>query len=361
MHLDFCTLFFSNYLDKALVLYDSLADNCDSFFLYALTMDDKGYETLKDLNLDKLIPISFEEFADSDITLLKANRGIAELCWTCTPKLIKYVMRKYNTKICTYLDADLCFYSDPSILIKEMQIAGASAQLIKHNFPKYRRRKSERNAGAICVEFNPFTNDENGRALLDEWEKACVADCRYKDTDKLLGDQVYVQDWPEKHPFVTVSCNQGAGVAPWNNVKFRFKKTGDGKRIVIDKETGTDYEIVFYHFQNIRFIDSSHVECCVINKESKAEVEELYIDYLYKIIEKKKMLRDAYGINYMLKIHPAAVGEEKQRGLRNLLKRNAFLDGRFSFGFAFHNLGDYCSERIASRNLEKLIIQIKTE
>lgn len=361
MHLDFCTLFFSNYLDKALVLYDSLAENCDSFTLYALAMDDRGFEVLKDLKLDSLVPISFDRFADSDIKSLVGNRGNAELCWTCTPKLIKYVMDKYCANICTYLDADLCFYSNPSILIEEMLAAGASVQLVRHNFPKYKRKKSERNAGAICIEFNPFYNDDKGRTLLDEWEKACVADCRYKDTDKLLGDQIYVQDWPKKYSCVNVSHNQGAGVAPWNNYKFRFKKGADGRWIVTDRETQTDYEIVFYHFQNIKFVDSAHVICCLIDKENKDEVKTLYLEYLKKILEKKKMLRDIYGINHIIKYHPAVTNTEKKRGLINFIKRNAFIEGKLSLYFAFSNVWNYCLERIVGHNMEELIVHINAE
>ena len=49
--LTFCTLFDSNYLDKGLVLYESMANVMENFKLYILAMDEKCEDILKDMNL----------------------------------------------------------------------------------------------------------------------------------------------------------------------------------------------------------------------------------------------------------------------------------------------------------------------
>ena len=60
--LTFCTLFDSNYLDKGLVLYDSMKKVMEEFCLYILAMDERCYEILNDMKLKNVCLISLEEF-----------------------------------------------------------------------------------------------------------------------------------------------------------------------------------------------------------------------------------------------------------------------------------------------------------
>ena len=53
----FCTLFDSNYLDKGLVLYDSMCKHMSQFKLYVFACDKKCYEILKVEKSNNLIPI----------------------------------------------------------------------------------------------------------------------------------------------------------------------------------------------------------------------------------------------------------------------------------------------------------------
>ena len=77
-----CTLYNSLYLDKGLVLYDSLCECAKDFKLYVLCMDDKCYEVLADLHQEHTIPIRLSDFENGDEKLLKAkeNRSFGEYC-----------------------------------------------------------------------------------------------------------------------------------------------------------------------------------------------------------------------------------------------------------------------------------------
>ena len=66
----FCTLFDSYYLDKGLVMFESLKNITDDFKLYVIAFDDKCYDILKDYNDEKLIPISLKEFEKDRTTAL---------------------------------------------------------------------------------------------------------------------------------------------------------------------------------------------------------------------------------------------------------------------------------------------------
>ena len=62
-----CTLYNSLYLDKGLVLYDSLKECCADFILYVLCMDEKCYDVLSEINADDMIPIKLDDFEDEEL------------------------------------------------------------------------------------------------------------------------------------------------------------------------------------------------------------------------------------------------------------------------------------------------------
>ncbi|MCH5342487.1 MAG: hypothetical protein J1E64_00500 [Acetatifactor sp.] len=305
MVLNLCTLFDSNYLDKGLVLYKSLEKCCENFMLFILPMDDKCREVLDDLGYRYVEILDYSDFEDDDLKKVKRERSRAEFCWTCTAKLIKYVFDKYDKKICTYIDADLYFYEDPQILIEEMLQDNASVQIVEHNFRRFTRKASEQAAGRFCVEFNTFLNNAEGRNVLEQWEKDCVRDCSYNKNEGVMGDQKYLHSWPEKYTCINICKNQGAGVAPWNVNKFRYEMQEHNSYRITDIESKKKYQMVFYHFQNIRFIEADKVVCCDVDRRIKKEVTSIYMDYLCKIKEEKTFLYNQYGIESLIKVHPA--------------------------------------------------------
>ena len=54
---NFCTLFDSNYLSRALVMYHSLEKTGENFKLYAVCFDDLSYQILIKLNLSNVVAI----------------------------------------------------------------------------------------------------------------------------------------------------------------------------------------------------------------------------------------------------------------------------------------------------------------
>src|ERR1035437_8426146 len=117
---NFCTLFDSNYFTRGVALYYSLEKNCPDFHLFIFAFDPRTYDLLKGMALNKATIISLKEFEDDDLLRIKLSRSIAEYCWTCTSSTILYVLEKSNVESCTYLDADLFFYSSPKPIFEEM-------------------------------------------------------------------------------------------------------------------------------------------------------------------------------------------------------------------------------------------------
>ncbi len=131
----YCTLFDKNYLDKGLVMMESLISVDSNTKMYVLCMDDTVLDCLNKYNDSHIYPISFSKFADEELLELKKTRGRGEFCWTCTARVIRYVLEVYKEPICTYVDADLYFYSNPQVLLEEMKENNCTVQVIPHQFP----------------------------------------------------------------------------------------------------------------------------------------------------------------------------------------------------------------------------------
>lgn len=315
----FCTLFDSHYLDKGLVLHKSLEESCKEYELYILPMDEKCGEILKDLKIAHTTLIDYDDFEDEDLKRIKPERSRAEFCWSCTAKLIAYVLRVFEEQICTYIDADMYFYSDPSIVVEEMLKEEKSVQVIRHNFRYLEARFREKRYGKFCVEFNTFLNNEDAWEVLTQWIKDCMNDCSFSDNKKVFGDQKYLTKWPKKYKCVNIVRNQGAGVAPWNINKFIYRLT-DEKKVVFDRMSHKKYPLVFFHFHNLRFMNETQICCCDVNKKQYESVRRLYMDYIEAILEKKKILEEKYGLFYLIKEHPAEINSNRDSSW-NKLKR----------------------------------------
>lgn len=319
--LTFCTLFDSNYLDKGLVLYDSMNAVMKDFQLYILAMDDKCFTILKKIDLPHVTAISLDEFEDEELCRIRSERSRAEYCWTCTASLIDYIFETYQEAYCTYIDSDLYFFKNPQVLLEEMEDAGCSVQIVEHGFGKgWLAEEKIKGAGRYCVEFNTFKNDPYGREILSTWKSQCRSHCSMAPGE--MGDQKYLSDWAEKYKKVHVLQHLGAGVAPWNVFRFRqTKKAG----YLMDKKTKETFEMIFYHFHHLEYIDETTVNLNVFKKELGAEktlVYDIYRIYLAKMEEVKAMLAKEYGIRPLLKKHPGLVDRSMQDKLEELKRMN---------------------------------------
>lgn len=288
--INFCTLFDRNYLDRGIVLYESLARCTEEFCLYILCLDEITYTILKRLNLKNTVIISEEEILDSELQKIKQKRTRSEYCWTCTPVIIQYILKSYQVQQCTYVDADMMFYNNPQCLLDELYQAGASVGIIGHRFPNnIAKRKRERYYGKYCVEFNTFINNELGNTILSEWKENCITKCTMQIGESGYGDQKYLEEWPLKYTGVYEYINPGAGMAPWNICNYRLQE--NGAKLCVKYKNKVCMPI-FYHFQSLLFM-RDRVFIGVYNElgiKDKKLIERIYGDYIFNLLETRKML-----------------------------------------------------------------------
>ncbi len=240
---NFCTLFDSNYLSRALVMYHSLEATGEKFTLYAVCFDDLAYQILEQLELTNLIIIPLNDFESPRLLLVKGQRTVGEYCWTCTSHVIRYVLDTYKLTEVTYLDADLYFYARPSLLLSEFEKSGASVLITEHRYtPRYDQTAA---SGVYCVQFMTFKADRRGMEVLQWWQDRCLEWCYARVEDGKFGDQKYLDDWLIRFEGVHVLQHLGGGVAPWNVQQYRFSKKSNVVYV-------NEYPLVFYHFHGYK-------------------------------------------------------------------------------------------------------------
>jgi hypothetical protein len=278
---NFCTLFDSNYISRGLALFESLKKVSPDFHLYIVAFDEDCFQYLKTLHEPRLTVISLSEFEDEQLRQVKPHRTQAEYCWTCTPSVILYCIKKYQLASCTYVDADMIFYDDPGILFREMN--NASVLLTEHRYNKgYDVSVTH---GKYCVQFMFFKNDEPGLNALNWWRDRCLEWCFAYLEDGKFGDQKYLDDWPMRFRGVHVLQHPGGGLAPWNIQQYEPKEIA-GKLFVSDKSGGGRYPVVFFHFHGLKFFSDQKVACCGALYEIDRKVKEIfYFPYIRRLLD----------------------------------------------------------------------------
>ncbi|MFJ2995299.1 hypothetical protein [Pandoraea sp. NPDC087047] len=247
----FCTLFDSNYLVKGIAMLESLRAHCPDAQVSVLCMDDETNAILTEMALPGVSCIPLDTLEDDDLRRVKAQRSRAEYCWTLSPCLPSYILDKHPEIDCiTYLDADLMFYSSVAPVFEE--IGSASVAIIEHRFPDVWKHLEIN--GRYCVEWVSFRRDTQGMACLARWREQCIEWCFHRLEDNRMGDQKYLDEWPQRYDSLCVIQTKGAGVAPWNYSRYRFTQAADGTPLV-DGEP-----LVFYHFHQFQWLSNGEFD-----------------------------------------------------------------------------------------------------
>ncbi|MFO7448221.1 MAG: glycosyl transferase [Ignavibacteriaceae bacterium] len=325
--MNFCTLFDTHYLSRGLALYYSLEQHCGEFHLYIFAFNNKCYNVLKELNLPNATIISLKEFEDKELLNVKPGRTIAEYCWTSTSSTILYVLEKYKVESCTYLDADLFFYSSPFPIFDEM--GDNSILITEHRYsPKYNK---EVKSGKYCVQFVTFRNDERGLKALKWWRERCIEWCYDRFEDGKFGDQLYLDDWTERFEGVHVLQHPGGGLAAWNVQQYDFAYQNENITGV-EKTSGKSFDVIFYHFHYLRFYNNGKIE---LGRRTLTEnvFNIFYRPYIQKLDELKENIGqidnsfDPHGAGtqpFSWKT-PILFFYRKLKGVYNIFDKNKFL------------------------------------
>jgi hypothetical protein len=286
--LQYCTLFNSVYLSRGLAMYNSLEQHCDKFHLYVIAFDNHCFAALSKLNLAHATIIKLSDFENENLLAVKEERTAGEYCWTCASSSIKYCIDTYKLDHCTYIDADLLFFSNPMPLYEEM--GDKSVLITKHRYtPCYDQSDT---SGIYCVQYMTFKNDEAGMEVLNWWIDACLEWCFCRVEDNKFGDQKYLDDWMRRFSCVHELKYLGGGVAPWNVQQYAFKKT-KGRLRGKESFSNRKFHLIFYHYHGLTYAwnDSFKLtdESYAINSN---QVNYIYKPYVQALSRAEQMVED---------------------------------------------------------------------
>ncbi len=270
---NFCTLFDRNYLLKGIAMIQSLKKHCPEAHVYVLCMDKKTKNILLKLNLSFISCVSLNDIETSELLDVKKNRSPREYCWTLTSCFTWYILDKDKMiDFITYLDADLLFYSPIKPIFDE--IKNSSIAIIEHRFPGWLKHLEIN--GRFCVQWISFRRDIEGMACLSRWREQCIEWCFYKLEDGKLGDQKYLDEWPELYKNCHIIQHIGAGVAPWNYCQYNFD-SDNNKSILVNNS-----QLIFYHFHGFQMLRNGEFDRISNFYTNKSPAPEM----VYKAYEK---------------------------------------------------------------------------
>jgi len=308
----FCTLFDGNYLSRGLAMYRSLKKHGGDFHLYIFPFDNASYELLVRLALDHVTLVKMDDFENVDLLRIKPTRSKGEYCWTCTPSILYYCITKFDLPLCTYLDADLFFFSDPGVLINEL---GKNSILITEHRYSEEYDHSEIN-GIYCVQFISFRNDKRGMAALMWWKDSCIEWCFNRLEDGKFGDQKYLDDWPIRFEGTHVLQHLGGGVAPWNVQQYKIGKVNSD--YLITDRSQVRAPLVFFHFHWVRFLKNQKVDLGCYNLDFPY-VHDIYEDWIRCVLQIDRELYQQF--QFKLAVKKERFLKELKEALANMKRR----------------------------------------
>lgn len=281
----YCTYFDKAYLVKGVAMITSLAarENRD-FTIYVICLDEITRLLLARLKLWNvvLIPVHSLEQGDQALLTAKHNRSLTEYYWTLTPTVILRVLEQFpEVDLLTYLDADLFFYSSPEPIFHEM---GEQSVLIhEHRFPQHLEHLAE--YGKYNVGLLVFRRDEKAFKVLRWWRDRCNEWCYMRVEEGKYGDQLYLNDWPERFEGVHVLQHVGAGLAAWNQIQYAYTQKGDQLFV-------NGLPLVFYHFHAVNFLAPEVLVLSRFNYSiARTVVENCYFPYLLHLMTIIQLVR----------------------------------------------------------------------
>lgn len=279
----FCMVVSRTRLIQAIACFLSLYKTMDDFKVYILCVDEKCYEFLKEINLDKIELVTIDELNREDLLEIKATRKLNQYCWTLKPGFIKHIFTLDDSIIrVTYIDSDLFFYQNPNVIFENQPDASvllSSGEIFLPMYSKEFNHTMQTLTGNFNSGFISFKKDINGLQCVNWWDKMCVDSCTSNPEDNKFGDQKYLDDMPFLFNNVYEITTQGINIGHWNYLKYKFTVLNDNVLVNNNK-------LIFYHFSGFRIISKYDIR--QVHEQDRVNIPFIYQIYkraLGKIID----------------------------------------------------------------------------
>jgi hypothetical protein len=239
------------FLPQSLTLHRSLVAHATRFKLTVLCMDAASHRFLRRQNLPQvgLLELAELERADPALAATRCRGTWTEYCWTVTPALCCHVLARapYGAPI-IWIDADIEFLRNPALLVDEL--GDGSVLLTPHRYhrayptaaraPYLAAQYGRFNGGALV-----FRHDEQGLAAARLWRTRTLAWCHDRCEPGRYGNQLHLDDFPQRFSRARVLPVPGGILGPWNGGRFQVRGSVDGA-------LANGRPVLAYHYQSLR-------------------------------------------------------------------------------------------------------------
>ena len=245
----YATLFDRKYLSRGISMIESLSSFDKDAAISVLCLDIETEIAVKAVGETlNVVAVTLNQIGNELILNIRGDRSYREFCWALSSIFCRYLLENQDSEV-IYIDADVFFFGSPKTLLEECRTGDIAA--IKHRFPE-RLRHYEVN-GMFNVQWVYFANNEIGHKACAKWSEQCIECSSYSPDKGIVGDQKYLDEWPNLYQTFIDIQNLGAGVAPWNHESLKPIKV-DGEWIVSDGSP-----LIFFHFHGFKVIDEGKV------------------------------------------------------------------------------------------------------
>ena len=271
----FCTVLSRYRLYQGIALFCSLHEVMDNFRLYVLCMDDETFHLLARMNWKNIHLISIHAIKNEKLAHLKEQRRFNEFCWTLKPFLIETVfVHNTDSDRVTYLDADLFFFSDPSIIFEnqpDCSVLLSRGEIRIPSLAASNKNKLQKLLGNFNSGFISFLRDESGSDSIEWWKRRCLESClSYPETGR-FGDQKYLDELPHLFPNVCEITTPCVNIGHWNSANYNFSVCKGEVFANMDK-------LICYHFSGFRVLSGDKI--VLIHETNMIERPFFYAIYL---------------------------------------------------------------------------------
>ena len=190
----FCTVISRFRLYQAVALFCSLQEVITDHIIYVLCVDDETHRLISRMGWQRIRLLHICELKNESLNQLKKNRRMNEYCWTLKPLLIEAVFsRDPQIDRVTYVDADLFFFSDPSVIFKNQphcSVLLSRGDIVIPSLEPENKKRLQALMGKYNSGFISFKRDETGLECLKWWKKSCLKSCVSKPEAGLLATEV---------------------------------------------------------------------------------------------------------------------------------------------------------------------------
>lgn len=265
-----------DYVNKGLLLYNSLKRWDEGFHFYMICLQDEVKELLQKMNLNNATLISLSDIEKEDVELLqvKKSRSDKEYAWTAKASACLYILKYFNeVDRIVWLDGDTYFHSSSEPIFEEW--GDYSIFLTEEKWRGRARVLGDIN-GIYNTGFMGFKRDEYGLECLEWFRERLLEWCFDSHEKGLWSDQVYVNDWPSRFKNVGILRNMGVNVTPYIIKGCTVTKT-ENNDIYVNGQ-----KLVFFHYYGFKYFNGNEFELCSYKMSFCDEVIKwIYLPYIH--------------------------------------------------------------------------------